>query len=116
MPEKEKAGNDILTHGFTEKELEYQAILEAQLLHTSKMIRGMIPDHRHYTDDCGDYLWAALALSEQFIEWRMEGIDQFVISMDRRKEGGADWLGDNFAADGIAPEVIKFFGGLGADA
>ena len=99
------------TRDFTDQELEYQAVLEAQLKHTVKMINQMVTVHPHYTDDCGDYLFSALELSRDMMLHRMDGIHIFVKWLDDMKkldEDDEDSI-SNYASDGVAPEVYEFF-------
>lgn len=116
--------NDIFTDGMTPEQRILQEVFEAQLLHLAKMIKESIPNHRHYTDDCGDYLTAALDLSSKMAEMRIEGIEVFEDEMEEwRKEarayedpsgepddyhGAEAYLLNNYASDGIAPEVYTW--------
>lgn len=115
--------SNIFIDGMTEQQLELQGIMEDQLEFTARMIDSLREGHQHYTDDCGDYLFAALDLSQKMVNWRMEGITEFEREMlEWQAEGKAfkdpedDWNGgegyllENFASDGVSPAVYKFFG------
>jgi hypothetical protein len=59
--------------GETELEIKAHLAFEAQLRYTAQMIDRVLTSHAHYTDDCGDELLAALDLSMQLQQARMDG-------------------------------------------
>jgi hypothetical protein len=105
-----------------ENELEIKAHLafEAQLRHTEKLIHSALNDHAHFTDDCGEYLSAALDLSSQLSSARENGtkelLDQFELFAGPDPEDpDADYskMETLFATDGVADEVNNFISALG---
>src|SRR6266576_6565697 len=88
--------NDILTRDFTAQELAAQALFEVQLKFTADMINRLREDHPHYTDDCGDYLMAALELSDLLAVERAEGIEALVNFLDEKKKEPNNWLLDEY--------------------
>ena len=107
--------DNIFTRDFTEEEAAAQKLLEAQLTYTANMALENIKSHPHFTDDCGEYLRSALELSAAFMTERENGIDQFVNYLNEQKahldgaEEDDNWLLNDYASDGIAPEVYAYF-------
>jgi hypothetical protein len=89
------------------------AAFEAQLRHTAELIKSALGPHRHFVDDCGDYLKAALKLSALLQEARMDGVEALIEEMKLLAEPAADVgtddgmreLDASYASDGIAPEL-----------
>jgi len=101
---------------FTEEEAAAQKMLEGQLTYTANMALENIKNHPHYTDDCGEYLRSALELSAYLMSEREEGIESFTKFLNDKRdeeEGKEDddnhWLLNDYASDGIAPEVYAYF-------
>lgn len=99
---------DLFTEGMTEEQLAYQALFENQLKYTADMINRLREGHKHYTDDCGDYLSAALDLSAKMQDQRMEGIETFTAWMNEMKDDDDFW--QDFASDGVSPQIYEWLG------
>lgn len=82
-----------------QKQQAYAAYI-AQLRHTATLINNSLTDHPHFMDDCGDYLTAALDLSNQLTP--LDGIDSILDNFEHID------LND-FASDGVVEDVIDYF-------
>jgi hypothetical protein len=92
-----------------------QEVLEAQLRHTSSLITRSLTTHPHFTDDCGEYLRSALELAAYLASAREDGVEALLASLDELSKLQEDAsepddyiLYENYATDGIAPEVLDF--------
>lgn len=106
-----------------ESELEQKAhmALEAQLLHTERMIHTTLNEHAHYTDDCGEYLSSALELSANLMSARENGTEELLgffkelaeLDEEDDSEDKLSKVFNNYASDGITKEVSDFIMELG---
>lgn len=90
-----------------------EEVFKAQLEHTATLINHQLTDHWHPTDDCGDYLHAALDLSARLSFARADGLNALVDEFfelatleNNNFDGGSTYLYNNYACDGIDEEVI----------
>ena len=92
----------------TPTEEEATAAFEGQLRYTAEMILHLVNEHQHYGDDCGDYLDAALDLSQRILS---SSEDSFVNGLNYLAQPTSDNninLND-FASDGPAPALRDYF-------
>jgi hypothetical protein len=106
----------LFSRGSTPEVQAAHRAFEAQLAHTMNMIKQM-EYHPHFTDDCGEYLAAALEISADLQMQRQEGAEAlYEYMVERVKPNPKDWdentpeaerIPDllNYAGDGIASEI-----------
>jgi hypothetical protein len=106
---------DVFIDGMSEEQLKAQEVFEAQLRFTAEMINRMTTTHRHYTDDCGDDLSAALDLSNDLQRARMDGPDALIerlTALAQPTEEDPDFREiDNNYSD-VAPEVMAYINAI----
>lgn len=90
--------------GENSEQVEAHLAFESQLRYTQEMLRQTLEEHAHYTDDCGDYLGAALELSYKLQDARTMGVEELLEVMENLikedEEGRSEY--ENFASDGVS--------------
>lgn len=88
---------------------------KAQLAHTASLIQSQLTTHYHPTDDCGDYLMAALELSATLAGARSNSPDDLVDCLftlaavdpdNNLPSEPSTTLYMSYACDGISPAVV----------
>jgi hypothetical protein len=102
--------------GWTPEEIAAEEAFTAQLKYTAEMIDGMVKDggHHHFTDDCGDYLFAALDISRDLQAARMNGPEDLIEALKEYAVAEEGYEGedirkiDMMACDGVSPGLMKY--------
>ena len=92
-----------------------EELFKAQLSHTAAQINSQLGDHYHPTDDCGDYLDAALDLSLRLSSARSNGVEDLSMELLRLlnptdDKGNVNW--EDYATDGVAQEIVEWAEGM----
>lgn len=85
----------------TNEEDMAEEVFKAQLRHTAHIINHSLTTER-FTDDPGDYLYAALDLSTELQQAAMDGSGASILAAIERLDI------DNFATDGVVQELRDF--------
>lgn len=106
-------------HEVPDELADAQRALDAQLYHTVDLINGLAR-HPHYTDDCGEYLRAALELSADLMSARENGLEDLYARLldlatiiDVHVYGPDDTdiiykVHEDYACDGVSGAVSDF--------
>lgn len=89
---------------YTEDEKAAQLVLHAQLNLTRNMIE-QLEGHPHFSDDCGEYLWAALSLGAELMDARQNGPDALHEALVMMSEVQGEW---EYASDAMTEEYIQW--------